>query len=162
MRSFSIALALVALSGAASAESATIRFEIVRLHDAAGLHLVPAVIYATEGDTISLQVVNEGNAVHNLTVCGDPSSPLVVCRDVWARTGEIPPGGNETIRFTAERAGTFDYYWARGDTKGPAPGQAGGMWGQLVVSEAERGVPAGGLAVGALALAAAALLGRRS
>lgn len=151
-------LALLAVAGAARA--ATVE-ETVYLHDAAGLHLVPAVIYAQEGDDVVLHVRNDGLAVHNLTVCGDPTTPLARCSDVWARTADLPANASETLRFRAERAGTFDYYWARGDTKGSAPGAAGAMWGTLVVSE-KQGVPAAPAALGALLVGAAALLGRRA
>lgn len=151
-------LALALFAGAAQARSFE---ETVYLHDVSGLHLTPAVIYAKVGDTLTILVENEGEAEHNLRVCGDPSSPIASCEDIWGFTPAIPPGGTDRVIVQVKEAGTFDYYCAIPGHKGSAPGALGGMWGQLVVQGDEKPAPAAPVVLMLGALAILALLWRR-
>lgn len=166
MRLFSpvlaLALALVPALAAGVAQARAFE-ENVYLHDINGLHLTPPNVYAKVGDTITLRVENDGEADHNLYVCGDASSPSQSCQDIWGFTPMIAPGGAATLVVEAKRAGTFDYYCAVPGHKGSAPGAHGSMWGQLVVQaeSAQKPAPAAPVALVALALAGLALALRR-
>ena len=129
-------LAAMLLAGAAlpwgaalAQEPRTIAIQ-AELHETQfGLHMVPERIDARVGDTLAVEVVNRGAAMHNLVFCGDPAGHAT-CGDVWARTERLAANQSQTLTFVVPKAGTFDYY-------SDLPGQRqGGMKGQLFVQEA--------------------------
>lgn len=132
----------------------------VQLHEVStgGFHVLPERIDANPGDTLKMHVVNQGQATHNLVVCGDGKAPSSTCNDKWAFTGNMGAGESKDVTVDSiPKSGTFYYFCT-------LPGHAGGgMSGELKVQgSADKNSP-GTAAVGALlALTASALLvGRR-
>lgn len=155
---FALALALAALAPTTAIAAQT---ELtVYLHEDP-LHVLPELIAADVGDTLTLTVENpetDGKTVHNLLVCGDRKDFDEACADRWAFTPMIQPGTSATITFEAKQAGTFEYYCYIAGHK------SGGMVGELQVkgtAEEKRGLPFLGLPILALALAIAIALVRR-
>ena len=135
----------------------------VYLHEyAGGLHIVPEQINAEVGEKLTLTVTNQGQAPHNLVVCGDAPSPSNDCAEVWGRViGTIPANESRPLTFTAAKAGDFEYWCYVPGHKG------GGMVGMLKVTgeeEGGKGIPSAGIAIlaPALAIALALVGGRRA
>lgn len=57
------------------------------------------VVFATTGDSITVNLTNNLNEVHAFEVLGVPGSA----------SGPIPPGNSRTVQFTLPQAGTFLY-----------------------------------------------------
>lgn len=162
MRPETIVIAvMIALGVAGAALAQPARYEhTVYLHEySGGLHIVPEEINARVGDTLVLNVLNQGATSHNLRVCGDsPPAPSSECKESWGQTKfSIAP--SETTLLTIEaiaKAGTFEYYCY-------IPGhKSGGMVGELRVQGGEEkgGIPGLGAAGLATAAALAVLLRR--
>lgn len=151
-------LAGLSLAGAATAqEGRTIAIQ-AQLHElpSGGLHMLPERIDARVGDTLVVEVVNQGTTKHNLVFCGDPAGAST-CNERMAFTRLLDPGASQEITFTVEDAGTFDYYC-------DLPGhKQGGMAGTLYVTgESKKNEsPGPGPAILVLALVGIALLLRR-
>lgn len=151
-------LALVALSGPAQAQEGRTLEALVQLHETQyGLHIAPERIDANVGDTVRVEVLNLGQARHNLVVCATPGAQTCAT-DRMAFTPNL--ASNETHRLTLAPTapGTYAYYC-------DLPGhREGGMKGELVVQGSAANktpAPALPLLLGA-ALVALVVLRRRS
>lgn len=86
--------------------------------DATGPHFPGPVVYATEGESISLSVTNTLDEDHAFAVVG-----------TTINTGPIPPGGTANVTFTAPAAGTYIYH----DPLNAPVNRVLGLHGALVV-----------------------------
>lgn len=161
-RNLAAALLLAALAAALAAapahaqEGRTIAVQ-AQLHDTAlGPHMVPERIDARVGDTLVVEVINQGTTKHNLVFCGD-SPAGSTCNEKTAFTPLLEPGETRNLTVRVTKPGTFEYYC-------DIPGhRQGGMRGELhVQGEAVKETPgAAPLALLALAAALALTLRRR-
>lgn len=128
-----------------------------QLHETSfGLHLVPERMDARVGDTLVVEVVNQGSARHDVVFCGDPPGGSGTCNDKWAASPILDGGQSANVTIKVTKAGTFEYFC-------DLPGhKQGGMKGELVVQEAPGGskkaTPGPAPILALLAVAAAALL----
>ncbi|MDE1849854.1 MAG: cupredoxin domain-containing protein [Candidatus Micrarchaeota archaeon] len=84
--------------------------------------ITPSVIYATPGESVVLHVHNAGTVDHSLSITG-PGFNVTLMPTL------IPPGGNQTLSFTAPAAGNYTFFC-------PVPGHKDlGMKGTLVVKQ---------------------------
>jgi uncharacterized cupredoxin-like copper-binding protein len=142
--------------GALAQDGRTIAIQ-AQLHETSfGLHLVPERIDARVGDTLVVEVVNQGQSGHTLVFCGDaPGGSGSDCRDKWADSQLIPAGQSVNMTLKVPKAGTFEFFCR-------LPGhRQGGMNGELFVQEAPGGgkkTPGPAPLLALFAAAAAALL----
>lgn len=78
----------------------------------------PATLTFKKGQTVRLTLKNVGKMPHDWVV-----------DELGVRTKTIPSGDTDTIEFTPEKAGTFEYYCSVGQHR------ANGMVGTLTVTE---------------------------
>lgn len=154
MRTF--LLAALALGGAilaapANAQEGRTLHVQAQLHDTAlGPHMVPERIEAHVGDTLVVEVSNQGTTKHNLVFCSGPVAGTT-CSQRFAFVPLMDPGQNRTVTFQVTQPGTFEYFC-------DVPGhRQGGMRGELVVQGEAVKKESPGLAAPA-ALAALSLL----
>lgn len=150
-------LAGLTLAGATTAqEERTIAIQ-AQLHETSqGLHMLPERIDARVGDTLTVEVVNQGATKHNLVFCADPAGSST-CNERMAFTRLLEQGQSQNLTFTVEEPGEFDYYC-------DLPGhKQGGMRGTLYVTgeSQKKESPGPAPALAALAIAGIALLLRR-
>lgn len=159
------ALLLLALVLAAPVAAAREFEELVYLHELpqGGLHVVPELIHASPGDTLTLTVENQGQSPHDLHFCADAgqsaTNPPSDCRQRGGFTPMLGAGEKAPLTLTTTAPGTYWYYC-------DIPGhKQAGMAGRLVVSGdevEEKDAPAPSAFGALLALGlAAAFLGRR-
>lgn len=127
---------------------------VVYLHENP-LHVAPERININVGDTVVLQVKNFNPNPHDLLVCGDAPHAGSDCTQ---RLGfvDLPADEDGVIRFTAEKAGTFEFFCT-------IPGhKQGGMSGEIHVQGAEepKSVPGAAPLLAVLTLAILALVAR--
>lgn len=149
-------LALLLPSAATGQEGSRTIAVQAQLHDTAlGPHMVPERIDARVGDTLVVEVVNQGTTKHNVVFCAEPKESAT-CAERLAFTPLMDPGAVRNLTFTVTEPGTFEYYC-------DVPGhRQGGMRGELLVQgEAKKETPLPGLALALLALAGLALATRR-
>ena len=149
-----IAALLLAIAPTAGAKEMEVA---AYLHD--NFHILPEVIQAEPGDVLKVQVTNQGQAPHDLFVCGDAGleAPPQACSSPLG--GPVRPTFNQTLPLTVAVPGPGTYwYWCT-----IAGHAAQGMVGQLVVEgeavEPTKATPAPGL-VALLAVAGLAALSR--
>lgn len=155
-----VPLAVLPLAALPIASAEEIPLE-VQLHEVgARFHILPPDINAEVGDTLRLNVMNQGNASHDLLVCGEAPKPQVTCDHVLAHTGPLAPLEAKVILVQLEEPGEFEYYGTGFGEK------SADMRGRLHVTgeAAKKGLPLSPVVgLGALAVGAALLaLGRRS
>lgn len=74
--------------------------------------LSPKTIQATKGQSVHIEIVNNGSKVHNFVV-----------PKFYVFSPNIQPGGSADVRFTPDKTGVFQYY---SDKNGvPEPGIQG-------------------------------------
>ena len=79
----------------------------------------PATLTVKKGDKVSVKLINKDAAqAHSFLIT-----------DLKVKSSQVAPGKTETINFTADKAGTFEFYC-------DVPGhKEGGMVGKMTVSE---------------------------
>lgn len=79
----------------------------------------PATLTVKKGDKVSVKLINKDAAqAHSFLI-----------PDLKVKSSQVAPGKTETINFTADKAGTFEFYC-------DVPGhKEGGMVGKMTVSE---------------------------
>ncbi len=86
--------------------------------DASEFKFSPATLTFKKGQAVRLTLKNVGKMPHDWVV-----------DELGVRTKVIPSGDTDTIEFTPEKAGTFEYYCSVGQHR------ANGMFGKLTVTE---------------------------
>lgn len=151
-------LAVLALAGAPSAAAEEIPLDVFLHEVGARFHVLPPDINGKVGDTLRLNVVNTGNASHDLLVCGEAPKPQITCGNVLAQTGPIAPQDAKVILVKLEEPGEFEYFGTGFGEK------AADMRGRLHVTgeAAKKGMPLDpALALAGLGVAAALLAAGR-
>ncbi len=69
-------------------------------------HIIPNNLTVTTGETVTINIVNNGALQHNLVINGTS-----------VNTPPINPGQNLTVTFTAPAAGTYTYYSSVGNDR---------------------------------------------
>ena len=74
--------------------------------------ITPSTINVSSGETVILNVMNEGATVHTLYIDG-----ATECQPLNCVTPIIAPGKNDTLTFTAPAAGSYPAYCTVGSHK---------------------------------------------